>query len=251
MKTGLLHFKLLEMKSFKILSFFLIQPFLPFTLAAQGNSNQVVVLDYTVNPGASIDEINLPPARLDGSFYLNDEWQTGSVYLTHNQVLKGFSLKYDVEHQLLEIKTSTEIKVCEPENFQKFEWINKSGHSEVFLSGALLKNAGQESVGKVFQILIEGRASLLKQTEMVVIKSTYVPTVDVGQRNDRVRKKEKYFLLKEGKLFRIKNRKSDSLTLLQECKGFKKYLKEVRPRLNKEDDLIKMITAYNHCSQNQ
>src|SRR5690606_18597920 len=88
-------------------------------MLAQDNNTQVFVIDHMTNPGEALEEIRLPPSSLEGSFYIEEEWQTGNVFLKKNQILKNFPLRYDLENELLELKTHDIVKVCKPEMLSK------------------------------------------------------------------------------------------------------------------------------------
>lgn len=228
-----------------ILSFGVLQSSFLFS---QDNNTQVFVIDHMTNPGEVLEEIPLPLSSLEGTFYLEDEWQTGNIYLKTNQVLKNLPLRYDLEHEILEIRVQNNVKVCRPDMLKKFEWKNKeSGKYQTFVNTAHFTPTNIKLHKGIMEVLVEDNVSLLKETTIKIIKSTYVPTVDVGQRNDRIKKDDKYYLQIDNKLFGIQKRKEKNLAILQDCKSLDNFIKVNHLRFNTKEDLIAIVREYNSC----
>lgn len=240
-------FKIFQMLLFIFLHMSIFCLFPP-TLSAQDANNQVFVIDHMTNPGEVLEEIPLPPSRMEGSFYLDDDWQIGNVYLKSSLTLKNFYLKYDLEHNQLEIKTHKEVKVCPAEDLKKFEWKDKvTGLNRSFLvtTQTDLKDNGANSV--IFEVLVDMEADLLQQTTVKVIKSNYVPTVDVGQRNDRVSKKESYFVYLNNSLYPLEKKKNKNEILFKNCPSLNDYVNTQNLKFDEKKDLVQVIKYFNTC----
>lgn len=219
------------------------------TIAFSQTTNQEIsILDRNVNPGQVINELPLPPPGMEGSFYLNENWLTGDFTITNSDKLyKNFPLRYDLKNQLLEIENNDQTKICTLPVLRTFSYRNHNNEIESYINTELIDDANKILPKSIAQVLYEDKLMLIGVPYVEVKDPTYVPAIDMGNRNQKILKKIDYYVINNARAHKITgpsfkknegifgNKKSD----------VENYIKENRLKFNKEDDLVKIFNYYN------
>lgn len=222
---------------------------LVYTIAFSQTSNQEVsILDRNVNPGQVINELPLPPPGTEGSFYLNDNWLIGEFTITNSDKLyKNFPLKYDLKNQLLEIQNNDQTKVCTLPVLKTFSYRNVNNEVENYINTALIDDAGKVLPKSIAQVLYEDKVILLAVPHLEVKDPTYVPAIDMGNRNKQILKKTDYYVVNNAKAYKITGssfrKNEDAFT--NKKSDVERFVKENKLKFNKEEDLVKIFEYYN------
>jgi len=217
------------------------------TACAQFQNKSNILDEGGTNPGMVLNELRLPAPGVVGSFYLADNWNTGNVYLAQNRVLKGFPLKYDLEHNLLEIKADSQVRVCPAGQLERFEWTDgATGHRRVFLNGvAYTYPDGQRATG-VLELLTDGSLQLLAQARADVQPPTYTPAVDMGRREARIAIKEKLWVATRQALREWPARGDKNAGLFgAHAEKVMAFVKTNRLKFNRRDEAARIVAYYN------
>jgi hypothetical protein len=199
------------------------------------------------NPGMVLNELRLPAPGVVGTFYLTDTWNTGNVHLGGNRVLKGFPLKYDLEHNLLEIKADSQVRVCPAGQLERFEWTDAvTGNRRVFLNGVPYTYPGGQRATGVLELLTDGGLQLLAQARTDVQPPTYTPAVDMGRREARVEVKEKLWVATQKALREWPARGDKNAVLFgAHAEKVMAFVKTNRLKFNRRDDAARIVAYYN------
>jgi len=216
----------------------------PIVLIAQ---NKVAILDDAgTNPGLVIDELRPKAPDVTGTFYIADEWQPGNVHLNRNRSLKNYPLKYDLEHNILEINTKEGIKICPLATIETFEWINRNGDTLRFFNSGILPAARSFGGAALFERVADGKALLLAYYQTEVLAPVYVTGIDMGRKDHKIVQKVSYYLAVGNELFMLhSNRDKNKLAFGTYAEQVVDYARKNQLRFTNRNDLIRIIVYFN------
>ncbi|HHP7240897.1 MAG TPA: hypothetical protein ACFCUD_04465, partial [Cyclobacteriaceae bacterium] len=68
--------------------------------------NIVSIIDRDVNPGMNLDELLPPMPQIQGTHYLEDEWQNAVIEINgSSKILKNYPARIDLKNNMVELKT--------------------------------------------------------------------------------------------------------------------------------------------------
>jgi hypothetical protein len=222
----------------------LIVPFLVLAsihLFAQDSNNQVVVIK-----GGSIQNMTIKSkqAKTEGSCYYSENWFKGSIKLFSGEEIQSYPLKYDMKMNQIDIKVNNTVKVVSIGAVKEVIWMTDKGKSE------LLRNVSEYdgiSGYGFFSVITEGKFSLLKKTELMVMESNYNAAMDVGSKNKRYVKKSKYYIQHNTKLTEVKAKKKKILKKFKEkSEQVEEYAEANNLKFNDDNDLKLIFEYYNN-----
>ena len=152
--------------------------------------------------------IPLPPGKVVGDTYLSTQWMRGSFMMYNvDRTFENYKVRYDIRADELEIQTPTEVKVLEGRKVRNFAVSDSvNSHTAFYANGKDFTLEGTKQTG-FFEVLEDGKMALLKRTEIEVRKADYNPALSIGSMDDKILKKEKYFLLKGTQLQEVRKKK--------------------------------------------
>lgn len=207
-------------------------------LSAQ--SGKVAIFDENINPGAVIDELPLPPPGIEGHAYLFEEWKSGTITLRSNQLIDGYPIKVDLQNQLIEIRFENQVKVCSLPMFSKFEL----GSKQYINTNEIESN--YELPSGIAQVLYEGKVAVINHLYTEMKEPTYVPTVDMGDRNKKIIKKEQVYAIKDKTVFELNGKlKRNQDFFGNNYKEVADFAEKNKLKFKDQDDLIAIIKFYN------
>ncbi len=180
--------------------------------------------------------------EVQGSPFLFDKWSKGSI-TTKQNVKEDVNLLYnEVEDRIL-----LKVQEGEADNFvdriDAFTIVDKENGSALrkFKSGFLPTKYSSEKT--FFEVLIDGKARLLKKNEKVIAEnreySGKIARTVVDNTNY-------YIALGDNVPVKVKANDQSVAKLLDfQNNQIAQYIKSNKPNLKQEDDLVKLITYYN------
>jgi hypothetical protein len=128
---------------------------------------------------------------------------------------------------------------------EKYSFQGKQLDSLYFVNSAAYKFEDTPFDG-FLQLLCDGEFQLLKLTRAEIVKPSYNPSLEVGDRDAYIVKKETlYYSLPDKRISKVKG-KSEILSLLGERKDLvKSFITSNRLGFKNEEDLIKIFSHYN------
>lgn len=80
-----------------------------------------------------------------------------------------------------------------------------------------------------------------------MIKSNYVAAIDMGSKADKITKRRDLYIYKDEKVHPLPKNKNNLLALLiDQNNKAEDFIKGEKLRLNKENDLVKLVQFLNH-----
>lgn len=209
-----------------------------FQFSALGQDKDVLMVN-----SQSIDEERYPD--IEGSPYLYDEWQAGTVYAAAEgeKPLEGYLLNYNGYTKSFEIRKG-----------DRFITLNEKFHNRIVLDleengekkMVEFKTTGHPTIKNRFQkVVYEGADFHVLQDFMITISNREITTYAKKETKQSFAKKPIYYLVKNGKskLFRLK--KKDILGLFDKhASNLKSIAKKQKMKLNSEADLVRFIGFY-------
>lgn len=179
----------------------------------------------------------LPPADVQGTYYLSEAWQPGNFMLKDGRQSATYPLRYDVENALLEIDWKGQIKIVGEELLSSFVWENTEGEKQKYIAAQQF-SYGETALSGFVELIYSGRDSLLLKTEAYLKAPTYVEGLDMGKRSAEILKRERYFLCQDAKLTEIKKRK-DIINSVEpaERKAIRDFMKASHVQIDSREGL--------------
>lgn len=202
--------------------------------------------------GEMLFGIPLPEGKVIGDTYLDTNWKTGSIMLyDKDKLIERYPIRYDIYTNELDIKTGQQVKVIAGNKIKSFSWIDSSYSEPVyFINARDFKNEAGTQLSGFFQVLVDGPLPLLCKTDIVVRKADYNVQMNVGSKDDKILKKEKYYYLKDGTAVEVPAGKKKMLALFGEhAIAIEKYIKDNRSS-SKEDELLLAFDQYSKLVRN-
>ena len=190
----------------------------------------------------------LPPGGVDGSYYLNEDWYKGTVYLSENQTYDDLSLKYNLHSNDLEVFFHKEIKVLPTHLVDSFEWFDSNRQSTVsFINASKYAFEDTKLVG-FMEVEQSGGMKLVTRHKMKVRPPTYVKGLDVGDRDTKLYTIEELYLIKDSRVLALQKNHRYNLQFFKDRKEVTEFVKQNKLKLNKKEDLAKAVTFYNNLA---
>jgi hypothetical protein len=178
------------------------------TLSLSAQEKTVVVGGSTAAPfsrGASktskITEIAYQK-KLVGSFYLNDNWAKTDILLNNDSlVLRNINARIDLRNNVLEIKTNKDTLVLPTYRIKSF----------LFKETAKLyvtENFVKSPLKGFYQVLVDDKCTLLSRPGVKITPSDYNIITNTGSKDDKIVKKESYYLFADNSLVLLNKSKS-------------------------------------------
>lgn len=155
----------------------------------------------SVNPGTNtvLPGLPLPPPDLIGDPFLQKHYGESNFLLYTDRSFGGLYAKLDLLHDLFYIKTNDGVRVLEGPRVKSFTFRDSlTNKSTTYINGHEFKGESGVSLSGFFEVLFDAPISLIKKTEAHVVKSNFNATLNVGKRDDQIKKTTEYYYLKDG-----------------------------------------------------
>jgi hypothetical protein len=204
------------------------------------------------------DDLDMSKSAVIGNTFLSDSWHLGTLYLTHNRQLESPSFKYDLENNqfLLNAKetptekhVSEDVRILHGTHVMAFEMTDPLRGKRQFLNSV---NANMTSAGKpllgFLEILTDGELVLYRKVETKLLKSNYNVALNAGDRNDRIIRKEIYYIGRSDSmdLQEIgKNKNANLAIFAHNQQKIKEFMKQNNLKFTDQSDLVQLVTFHN------
>lgn len=181
---------------------------------------------------------------VEGSPFLYEKWNKGTVTLDNGTIYKDISLKYDQVRDVL---------LFESKGGEAFEFVNKvksfkivtaeSGENKerVFRSGYKQGNDIKEN--NFIEVLAVGKVELLKKTTKQILEES---SYESALKKKNIHAKESHYLSDGTALSKIKMNEKSLLTALKDKDAeLNEYLKKNNLKIKKEEDVLQLVNYYN------
>ena len=196
-------------------------------------------------PTGMIETKSLPPATIEGTYYLEESWQVGDIFLKDGNALKRTPLKYDLEHNTMEIYTKRGVKILYSDKIKQFSWTNTHGITQHYVNTDLFESKEDIPAG-FFEIITEGHYSLVNKKDIEYVKPNYSEIHDAGNKNGRYVHSDKYFYIVGNKVYKLPKSKKSFLGIFGDKSAkVAAYMKENKFGHKDQYELRKIFEYYN------
>lgn len=212
------NFKKMTLKNF--LLFFIV---FPVTLFAQRNNPHQAVTTSKLYPAEAIETFDLRKTTKIERVFFNEDWLEGKfIFSADYNARQTFPLKYDILNQELNVDVAGAIYVVPLDSIHGFVLENSLSVNNYEFT--IRRRAGEKSA-EIFEIAINGENQLLIKHQAEKLNANYQPALDTGSRDEKVIKKQRFYLLdQDGHLLEIPKKKKAAESLFSQYPNAKKYL---------------------------
>lgn len=222
------------------------QSVLPQNIRAANTLDRLLDFDginnYDVLYGIPLEE-----RRVIGDTYLDSAWQKATILLKDQKLLEGYMMRYDIRSNQLEIKTRLGIKVLPGGLVRSFITLDSvSTAAKYFINAGSFKDSEGGVSDGFFQVLSDGELPLAKKTSLEIKKADYNIQFSIGDKDDQILKKEKYFYLKGNFFYEMPAQKKKLLPVFGKHSGEAgTFMKINKLSLREENHLKALFEHYN------
>jgi hypothetical protein len=196
--------------------------------------------------------IPIPPGKVIGDTYLDTNWKMGTILLyDKDKMIERILVRYDIHANEIDVKAANGIKAIPGAKVKSFVWIDSIGRTpDYYVNAKDFKVDGTPFMG-FFQVLCEGALPLMMKTSLVVKKSDYNVSLDIGSKDDKILKKEDFYCLKDGNAIEVPSSKKKLLPLFQDkAYQVEDFIKDNGLSVSKKSDLVQIFNYYNSLYRN-
>ena len=211
------------------------------------------LFDYNgIDEGDILYGIPLPEGKVVGDTYMDTHWRNANVMLYEKEkLIEGFPMRYDIHLDELEFKSKSGIKVLAGSKVKSFVWADSITRTPAyFINGKSFRNEDDVPYTGFFEVLEEGSVSLLKKTYISVRKADYNVAMNVGSRDDKILKKNRYYVLKENRLVELPSSRKKFLSIFNDNPRLDEYIRQNSLSVTDEHDLKLIMSQYNSVPNN-
>ncbi len=178
--------------------------------------------------------------NLDGSPYLSEDWQKGSILMKNGDTIVSIPLRYNVFKDEMQFQNEDKAyAIGSPDSIKK---LMLGDLSFVYLG----YNEDKKLKKGFFEELSKGSACLLQHHYPVILPANYNVALNVGNKNDQLSLKKKFFLKKDNNVIEIDKKGKNFVSAFNlKGKDIQKYVKDNNLSFNKETDLIQITNFAN------
>ncbi len=177
---------------------------------------------------------------IKGSPYIYSEWQTGKIISVDADVIEGVPLNFNGETNGFEIKKGNRYIELDPQWYIRVIIDGKTPEEDVVFQKNFLPPLKNKFTRQVFK----GKDITIVEDFTAKIETTTINNVGKNEVIKKFYSKTKYYLIKDRKPTLFKLKKKVLLPLLGHEKELEQFLKKEKIKLNKEKDLIRLLTFY-------
>jgi len=184
-------------------------------------------------------------SRVVGDTYFNSEFRPSWVVLyDKKQVIKEYQSKYNALQDEFEFSVGTDIKTLQGRKVSLVKYFDLQGtDTSVFVNGREFKIGGSHSSG-FYELLVDGKVSLLKGIEIEILKPNYNVALGTGSTDTRYLKRFRWYYSVNGELTAIKSNRS--LKALDKiAPGVSEFIFQNRIKSDEETDLVRLFQEIN------
>ena len=179
-----------------------------------------------------------------GQNFPSEVWHPGTIVLADQDTLKG-EVKYDLSSDMVQIEINGRVLTFSAKKLFFFEIddVTIENYRQFYVLPYEVSYNFKAPV--IFEVVIEGRMTLLCREKIVVQNTRYSPYA-TGTYSRRVLDYDYYVLDENGGIVEMRTKKKDVLTVLKRKeREIKQYISANNLHVDKKTDLARIIAFYN------
>ena len=228
-----------NMKGLSLLAFSLLF----HQVTGQGISS---ILDNSTNPGEVLMEFDNRSPQIKGIFYLFDEWQKGQFTLNSGASISEQWLNYDVEYDLLEVKLDNEVKIVPLLMLKGFSTSDPGQEQTYYLPCDNYYYEQKVPLTGLCEVVESDYYGLIMRFITDIKESTYIPALDIGNKEDELIIREKLYLTIGDMAIEIPQKKQSFIHLYPDrSMDLTSFIKEHKLNHRNVSDLLIILNFLN------
>ncbi|MDX2250275.1 MAG: hypothetical protein SF052_26065 [Bacteroidia bacterium] len=198
-------------------------------------------------PNSFIQEIPFIPESYRGSFYVEEEWMTGNIYLPDSSLIAGVPLRYDLQADRLEIRFPDGVRILENEEILQFDGKDMAGNVRVFVGGDRFRFTDENALSGLVELLVNGeKLKLISHYELILKEGNYNVQIDIGDRTPEWVQKEKFYFVVNEAVYAISaNARKQEMFFGGKAEVVNEFVKQNHLHFKEKGDLVKIAIYYN------
>ncbi len=181
----------------------------------------------------------------EGSPLLTTEWQRGKIDLTNGHKYTQYLFRFNIADNSLIVKLKKKIVVVPNHLISSFVIEDLDAVDGIINKRPFKRFETHVNPGQFLEVLVEGPYTLLKGYDVEYKRSNYNPVLDTGRVNDKIIKKEIYYVNNGDKFLEVNDNKKKTLKSFKADRKLHRYLENSKIKTSKEEDLILFIHQVN------
>lgn len=195
------------------------------------------------------------PKMLMGSFFIDANWNEGALFMyKDDEVKEDILVRYRIDGNSFDLKDRNTDYVRNIPGIwvETFIMIDeKSGATRFFINGKDYL-IDKEPASGFFELLVDGSIPLLKKTDAIYKRSNYNTALMVGNKNDKIVKKETLYYISDNQFVKVPTSKKKLLNVFSKKREeMDTFIKTNILALRKERDVVTAFTHFNKIYQGQ
>ncbi|MEO1452092.1 MAG: hypothetical protein AAFV07_21350, partial [Bacteroidota bacterium] len=197
-----------------LITFFLIY-LIGGSVYAQRGATQYTSGSYKPYTGEALSAFDLREKKTEGSTFWNDSWLQGAVKMKSGGVIDGYAMRFDISNESLDFQIGSDVKTVPLVQVAEFMLQDPKGIHR-FVDATKFFGLSATGYAGFFELFVEGPVSFLSKMDLEVQKGNYVAALDAGDINDKIIKKEVFYLVKDNSLIVLPKNKKKRFAVLSE-----------------------------------
>ena len=184
---------------------------------------------------------NLDLNQIEGSPYLNDDFENGTIYTTQKQQYVNVPLRYNIYNDQLEFKSPEGIiqALATPKILELAEFGDTRITYQAYIFGNKIKNG-------FFLVLSTGKASLCAKPEITFKEATQPAAYKEAEPPKFLRKSDEYYLqIETAPAKRIGSKKDLIAAFPDKQHKIKDFISKNKIKTGKPESLAELVEYYN------
>lgn len=178
--------------------------------------------------------------NLDGSPFLFEDWQKGSICMNNGDSIQSIMLRYNVYKD--EMQFQYEDKAYSIGCTDSIKSIYLNGRTFIYTN---FTEDGKNTVGYL-EVLSSGKNSLLQRFYPEILAANFNIALNTGNKNDQLLMKKKYFFRNSDKCTPVDKKGLNIISILNENgKAVQSFVKKNKLSFRNEMDLIEITNFAN------
>jgi len=222
--------------------------FLSFGILAQVHQPAGKLYANTA-PGGIINEVFQLEITNKNHYYLNKDFQNGSIFLKSGLSLINHSIRYDYMTDQIEVLFNDEVRSLKGQFLDYYEFKDSlTGYFKIYLHASRLV---QDELG-FYELLYDDHIALVRKDQLNSRKPSYVPALDVGDRAVQYFIESKYFIVMNDQLIPIQRKKKSRINAFGEYfEAIENFIKSNKLDVESDQGLIRIVRYYNELDTSQ
>jgi hypothetical protein len=204
------------------------------------------ILDKSTNPGEVLMEFDHRSPSVKGDYYILEQWENGDIVLSSGVIITDQLMNYDLEFDLLEVRLKDQIKVVPLNKIDYFTFNLPTDQKRLFKPCQVYFYQDNVPLAGACEVIDSSYYGLIIKYISDVKEATYVPALDMGEKDHEIIIRKKYYLTIGDLAVEIPKKRREFLDIFRPHSSLlESYMKENKLKYKKENDLQRILSYFN------